>query len=265
MANNQLTRIAGSSNSKVTKTIQKKLVTPKFKLTKFDKELLKSIVNGNDKIEGLLAEFSISKNELVSRIDELVKVDLLSMENEHIKLTIKTYNTFRIKKSVKNNLQNRNTTSTIDNEQLQIKEKVIENQEKPKQISIDLNELLRRGAPTKNPNDNLMQSVQNVEKKESQSHNINEESNRESQKSSEIKQTETSELCQLCKETFKLSMTDSRPKYGHCFCGAAYHKDCYEGILVADGKCIRCGRKLELELQKETKDELKKIRGMFED
>ncbi len=57
---------------------------------------------------------------------------------------------------------------------------------------------------------------------------------------------EKGEKCELCKTGFLISVKadEHNPKYGHCFCGAPYHKDCYEGIVAGDGKCIKCGRKL---------------------
>ena len=77
--------------------------------------------------------------------------------------------------------------------------------------------------------------------------------------------TAPTESCELCKEEFRLAMVGGNAKYGHCFCGAAYHKDCYEGVLEADGLCVRCGRKLDKVLQKETRDEMKKIKSVFGD
>ncbi|MFH1199556.1 MAG: hypothetical protein V1708_00655 [Candidatus Micrarchaeota archaeon] len=61
---------------------------------------------------------------------------------------------------------------------------------------------------------------------------------------------ETEEKCELCKSAFSVSVraTDNNPKYGHCFCGAAYHKDCFDAVLEGEKKCVRCGRKLALTL-----------------
>jgi hypothetical protein len=59
------------------------------------------------------------------------------------------------------------------------------------------------------------------------------------------------EVCELCRAPFKIGVgsTRSHPKYGHCFCGAAYHKDCYETLATEqEGKCVRCGKKLKLAL-----------------
>lgn len=251
-------------NGKGTKTIQKKLTvskTKKIKLTKFDKDLFKLIVGGMGNLQEISTEFSIGSAEVETRIDELIKLGLIAIENGSAKLTIKSYNLFKVKKS-KTPVQQIILQPPIKVSELEIEPNGIgeENaKQKPhRSDQVDLNELLRRGAPIKNQSDFNYSNKQNENNQsEKKIPSINETITKE-EKSSE-------EVCQLCKESFKLAMTDSRPKYGHCFCGAAYHKDCYEGILSTDGKCIRCGRKLELELQKETKEELRKIRNIFED
>lgn len=72
------------------------------------------------------------------------------------------------------------------------------------------------------------------------------------------------EKCQLCKKPFKLSMANaSEAKYGHCFCGAAYHKDCYESLLENGSKCVHCGKKLRLILNKQSEEVVKSMRELF--
>lgn len=74
-----------------------------------------------------------------------------------------------------------------------------------------------------------------------------------------------SEACELCKAGFSLSVNKkSNPKYGHCFCGAAYHKDCYETLSSDNGTCARCGRKLELILDKRSEEAVKGIKDVFD-
>ncbi|MCX6767675.1 MAG: hypothetical protein NTY90_03030 [Candidatus Micrarchaeota archaeon] len=76
---------------------------------------------------------------------------------------------------------------------------------------------------------------------------------------------ESEEKCDLCKAPFRLSLRkDNHPKYGHCFCGAAYHKDCYESLLDRNGKCLRCGKKLVLMLDKQSEDAVKAVKKLFE-
>ena len=73
------------------------------------------------------------------------------------------------------------------------------------------------------------------------------------------------ETCELCKAPFKLSLKqeENNPLYGHCFCGAAYHKDCYES-LAQSGQCARCGRKLELKIDNASRAALKQLKNMFD-
>lgn len=68
-----------------------------------------------------------------------------------------------------------------------------------------------------------------------------------SEMSSKAAEIDTSgEKCELCKTGFMISVKaeEHNPKYGHCFCGAPYHKDCFEAVIADDTKCVRCGRKL---------------------
>ncbi len=76
---------------------------------------------------------------------------------------------------------------------------------------------------------------------------------------------ESEEKCDLCKAAFRLSLgKDNHPKYGHCFCGAAYHKDCYETLLDNGGKCVRCGKKLVLMLDRQSEEAIKAVKKLFE-
>jgi len=73
------------------------------------------------------------------------------------------------------------------------------------------------------------------------------------------------EVCELCKAKFSLAVSGKGPaKFGHCFCGAAYHKDCYEAVMGGDKHCVRCGRKLELYLDKESEEAVHSIRDVFD-
>ena len=74
------------------------------------------------------------------------------------------------------------------------------------------------------------------------------------------------EVCELCKADFKLSLNpqENNPIYGHCFCGAAYHQDCYENLAQNGGKCVRCGRSVELKLDQRSQSALKQIKNLFD-
>lgn len=77
---------------------------------------------------------------------------------------------------------------------------------------------------------------------------------------------EEKERCELCRGEFKVSSNplENRVKYGHCFCGAAYHEECFNAQLDNTGKCVRCGAKLRLNLDKNTEESLKGVKNLFE-
>jgi hypothetical protein len=74
------------------------------------------------------------------------------------------------------------------------------------------------------------------------------------------------EHCELCRASFKLSVgKDSNPKYGNCFCGAPYHKDCYDSLLGSTGaQCVRCGKRLSLILDKVSEEAVKELEKLFD-
>jgi len=77
-------------------------------------------------------------------------------------------------------------------------------------------------------------------------------------------QTDGNEKCELCKSPFKLSIQENEmAKFGHCFCGAAYHKDCYDHLLSTEKRCLRCNSELKLQLDQKSKEALSKIKQMF--
>jgi hypothetical protein len=70
----------------------------------------------------------------------------------------------------------------------------------------------------------------------------------------------------LCKTGFSASVrpSESHPKYGHCFCGAAYHKDCYDAILEGEKRCLDCGRKLVLAVDLKSQEAIGALKDAFE-
>ncbi len=75
---------------------------------------------------------------------------------------------------------------------------------------------------------------------------------------------ESADKCELCKSGFVVSVKpeENNPKYGHCFCGAAYHKDCFEAVLEGDKKCVNCGRKLALTLDTKGEEAVSGIKDL---
>ncbi len=76
----------------------------------------------------------------------------------------------------------------------------------------------------------------------------------------------TSDVCEVCKSTFKTSVREPQlAKFANCVCGAPFHQDCYDGTIdTGDGKCPRCGRILKPVLGKSANDALSDIKDAFE-
>ncbi|MDP2717315.1 MAG: hypothetical protein Q8P02_01080 [Candidatus Micrarchaeota archaeon] len=73
------------------------------------------------------------------------------------------------------------------------------------------------------------------------------------------------QACELCRAPFKLSVKNLEgAKFAHCFCGAAYHQDCYHALVDGATGCVRCGRKLAPILDKHSEEALKSVKGAFD-
>ncbi len=148
--------------------------------------------------------------------------------------------------------------------------------------NVDLSELLKKGAPK--PSDSIFVKRQNEKSSKAFARaafarafetiktqdpakvsTVEEliEAIKKSKPSGEALMVDGGEACELCKTNFKLAVAGGNPKYGHCFCGAAYHKDCYESLADNGGKCVRCGKKLKLELSKQSEEAVKEIKELF--
>ena len=82
-----------------------------------------------------------------------------------------------------------------------------------------------------------------------------------------IEETTQSGFCELCRAPFRISTnpSENNPKYGYCFCGAAYHKDCFESIANdADSSCVRCGKKMRMQLDRASEEAVKAVKKMFD-
>lgn len=125
------------------------------------------------------------------------------------------------------------------------------------QEKVDLAELLARGAPRSRSV--FIERQGRAENKERQA------TRQEKVEGAPAKPSHLEgESCDLCKEPFKLSVGGGNPKFGHCFCGAAYHKDCHEAILDGDGRCVRCGRALGKVLDRKSVEAMRQLKGVFE-
>jgi hypothetical protein len=140
-----------------------------------------------------------------------------------------------------------------------------------KQADIDLFEMLRRGSPKNGNGNNMAVKIQTAmaTARAGESLPFDQQvetlGGRDAVKEMIEKTTQSGE-CELCHAPFHLSVNsqENNPKYGYCFCGASYHKDCYEHLVNSQNSCIRCGKKLQIRMDKASEDAVKAIKKMFD-
>jgi len=81
-----------------------------------------------------------------------------------------------------------------------------------------------------------------------------------------IEKTTQAGVCELCQAPFHLSVNtlENNPKYGYCFCGASYHKDCYEHLVNSRSSCVRCGKKLQIRMDRASEDAVRAVKKLFD-
>jgi hypothetical protein len=264
---------------------KKKAVKAKpFKLTRFDRDLAGLVRSGVSNVEEILRKMAIDSNDFQKRVKTLVVKGYFVFdfpETKELRLGWKGYNLFapKVKREKKSPLPKplaEGKTEEAKPEQNPVASKppgvppIV--QEKPflneKDVVVevhstaDLADLLEKGSPTgrqaRSPNSSLF---------------IERQKQRETQAPSKPVRSDTGEAlilagkeaCELCKAKFKLNVKNTeQAKYGHCFCGAAFHKDCYESLLDNGGNCVRCGRRLKLMFDRKTEDAVRGIKDAFE-
>jgi len=142
-----------------------------------------------------------------------------------------------------------------------------------KQTDIDLFELIRKGSP-KNGNGNgngTAAKIQTAIETSPAGQPIPFEKQVETLGGREavkeiIEKTTQAGACELCQAPFHLSVnpSENNPKYGYCFCGASYHKDCYEHLVNSRSFCVRCGKKLQIRMDKASENAVRAIKKMFD-
>lgn len=248
-----------------------------FKFTRFDKDLAELVRSGVTDVPTILQKMTIDPENFNARLSVLVKKGFFVFDaatRSTLHLGWKGYNFFapKTRKTQKTNV--REGEKAV----LPIEEKEEEKGEftPPPQASFqilpspqstsDLAELLEKGSP-KNAPPKTSLFVERQQKKVERE----QESSKPQQPTSKAVDTgkalilEGVEACELCKAKFRLNVKNTeQAKFGHCFCGAAFHKDCYESLSESGGNCIRCGRKLKLVFDKRAQDAVKGIKDAFE-
>ncbi len=252
-----------------------------FKLTRFDKDLAVLVKNGITDVPTILQKTSLDPENFNARLNVLVKkgffvFDVATRSTLH--LGWKGYNLFAPKLKVK---------TTLPKPMVEEKEKPQEEQQKPlerreekrefappsfdtpvqifpaPQTTADLADLLEKGSPR----NALPRTSLFVERQQKRASEIKQQTQSQAKPADTGKALilEGAEACELCKAKFKLNVKNTeQAKYGYCFCGAAFHKDCYESLSENGGICVRCGRKLKLMFDKKAQDAVKGIKDVFE-
>jgi isoleucyl-tRNA synthetase len=239
-----------------------------MKLKLFDKTLLETIRNGKNDLKEIIKEFNIDENEFAKRLKSLKKNKLVVESEGKLKLGINGFDEIekdrkqkerKKKKDAEKQEKKQEILKPIESELKEEPKEVIQKKLEVNKIEVveegkiekmDLNEIVKKYGPTeeqKKTFEKKMEVIKAIENDEKKSGN-----------------EKKVERCALCRQPFELSMKDnSKARYGYCFCGAAYHKDCYESLLDASGLCVNCGKKLVLILDKQTKDALKNVKNLF--
>ena len=238
-------------------------------LGKFDKDLLQAVSEGVNGVADLRAKFRVADSEFDKRLALLTGKKLVLLAGDSVQLTVAGYNKLPKKREKKTTPAKPAPASSagaasqpafplLPSPQIQEipvpQAEVVFSPQPEEKIPapsnvVDLAELLQKGAP------------------KDQSFFVKRQQEKMSGKRSQAAQAESNgneEKCELCKAPFKMAVRSGNPKYGHCFCGAAYHKDCYESVLSGNGRCVRCGKRMDLILDKQSEEALKRIRGLFD-
>jgi len=259
----------------VMQAIKKVKRTSRVKLSRFDKDAVKLIQEGTQSVMRISAVLGVDGGEARKRFVELEKRGFLSFDAsspDRVCLTIKGYNELRLSPRKEKPAESiEKAAETIPQPQLQpqLQRSDIEVfEEKPtaqQQLEqrIDLAEMLKRGAPRE-----ASVFVRRQEKRKGAEEKVViEEKKLDAQTTELLKKTMREyegEKCELCRGDFKLALQDGHPKYGHCFCGSAFHRDCYESLLDGTRSCPRCGRALEIILDRQSQEAVNAIRKLFE-
>ncbi len=267
---------------------------PVFKPTQFDLDLIHLIREGATSTDELLYGLGVARSELIQRLDLLKTENLVAEEkdgaNLQFGLTVNGYNFYASKGAKKVGLK-----KSFSGEVKLYKHKQIEKHDAmpvqgQKHVNdflsstevvdlggklgrMDLEEIIKRYGPSSEQKDKfLRQKATEINQEKKQVQPQIQRPVQQPTLASPIAAAQpvagnvnSSDICDLCKSDFKMSMNNPElAKYGHCFCGAAYHKECYDSLLSDNAKCIRCGKKLFLIVDKQSREAISGLRDAFE-
>jgi len=251
-----------------------------FKLTRFDRDLAGLVKNGITDVPTILQKMAVDAEDFNARLNALVKKGFFVFDAAtrfSIHLGWRGYNLFAPKiKPKQAKPPSEEQPRAEENVVLPIEKKEDTREFTPPpqtsfhilpapQTTTDLADLLEKGSPKNNPGRRVFEERQQQKKWEK----IDVPS---LPKPTQIAKADTGkalilegvEACELCKAKFKLNVKNTeQAKFGHCFCGAAFHKDCYESLSETGGECVRCGRKLKLMFGKKAEDAVRGLKDVF--
>ena len=250
-----------------------------FKPTQFDSDLMHLLREGTGVVEDISAHLGVSKTELLQRLELLKAENLATEENGVFHLTVNGYNFYTAKGIKKVSLKKAFTgeVKLHKHHKVEKRDAVSVDPEKQKHVAdwlsstevvdlggklgkMDLEEIIKRYGPSQEQKERFIErKVEEVVqiKPRAPSAALTEPT--------ATKKSNDGEVCDLCKSHFKLAISDPQlAKYGHCFCGAAYHKECYDTLLADSAQCVRCGKKLFLIIDKQSREVINKIKDVFE-
>lgn len=243
------------------KAKKKRRAAKRFKVTRFDKDLVKLIHAGTTDLKEVCRELGVDYDQARSRALLMAEKQFLVTDPSHpdvFRLGLEGYNKFASLLSPKPTKKARESASPALAPEASVPApQPIENVDAmPKaHTSVDLADLLRRGAPVSKPDAS----------KDAGSVSVQPSALSSALPPVTQKGTVESVACELCRAPFKLSVKNTaEAKYAHCFCGAAYHKDCYHALVEGGGRCARCGRKLSLILDRHADEALKSVKDLFD-
>jgi DNA-binding Lrp family transcriptional regulator len=258
----------------------------KFKLTKFDKDLLSLVHGGESAVAELRKRLGVDAAEFSERVKKLGEEGLVlnpAGDWSAVTLSVAGYNSLKprlpkqavqqsAQESAEARLQANAETLVAQETQLQEEAKTAETQSSLKREvqgggkTVDVFELIEKYGPEKE----LVEVRGSVKPEAKLAPELSLEEKFEKGKKARSRTgmplvIEEKERCELCRAEFKIGVgIDARPKYGHCFCGAAYHKDCYEAQSQETGTCVRCGKRLKIIMGKKSEEALKGMKRVFD-
>lgn len=284
-----LAAFTGKPKMRKRKAAVKKKAAPKPK--KFDAVLMQLVKEGQDDLAALVKIFSIDEQEFRNRLGTLVKRKwvVLDAENKKIHLSVEGVNAFKPvwkkaadewlgRKEAPAKMEARNAQTRPPEAPLEkpVEQKRLDIEVAPeKEPALDLDEVIKRYGPNAEQARRNRKNSPFVERyvpsggapttsprAATQTHAATEST---APVALETPST-VPETCALCKSGFVSSMNaaQNNPKYGHCFCGSPYHKDCYEAILADAKRCVNCGRKLVLALDLKSEEAVGNLKDAFE-